>query len=390
MGSSSSSLSKLEDASNRIEALLSSLSLSPESYKFMFPSNIEQHRFTSMINDGKFPTIPSLAPAITCCIVLSILRYILHVTLFKKLALYAMKLKDIIVSSDKVIDDHLPNRGKKIDNADIAKLVIILKSEKYNRDYISNYVWERYKKTVINKKVIKFVEALWRFIFYTVFSVIGYKTLFTPDTAIWVKDTKQHWDDWPLHPLTAAISLYYHVELGSYMHQLLWTEVNRKDTIEMMLHHLITISLIVTSYLTNYTRVGASILFLHDLADVFLESAKLFNYTSKAKGHGWAKNVCDVLFAIFAITFFITRLVIYPRYIIGSVLFEAPAFFGTDWIGYWVFAGLLIMLELLHIFWFYLIARMIYRLVTTGIEKDERSDDDDDIDLDDDSNKKSK
>ena len=383
-------ISIVEEANGSIEKMLSSLSVSPEAYKFMFPNNVEHDRFTSMIRDGQFPTIPSLAPAITCCIILSILRYILHITLFKKLALYAMKLKEGKHTVDKIIDHHLPNRGKKIDNTDVAKLVIVLKNDKYSKDYISNYVWERYRMTVINKKIIKFVEALWRFIFYTVFCVIGYKTLFTPDTAIWVKDTKQHWDDWPLHPLTSAISLYYHVELGSYLHQLLWTEVNRKDTIEMILHHLITISLIVTSYLTNYTRVGASILFLHDLADVFLESAKLFNYTSKAKGHEWAKNVCDVLFAIFAITFFVTRLVVYPRYIIGSVLFEAPSFFGTDWIGYWVFAGLLIMLELLHIFWFYLIARMIYRLVTTGIEKDERSDDDDDVDLDNDDAKKSK
>ena len=35
------------------------------------------------------------------------------------------------------------------------------------------------------------------------------------------------------------------------------------------------------------------------------------------------------------------------------------------------------MLQVLHVFWFYLIARMIYKLATTGIEKDERSDDED-------------
>ena len=116
---------------------------------------------------------------------------------------------------------------------------------------------------------------------------------------------------------------------------------------------------------------------LHDAADIFLESAKIFNYASKAPGRTLAKTMTDVIFAAFAIIFFITRLIIYPRFIVSSVLFEAPLFFGTDWIGFWIFAGLLIILQCLHVFWFYLIAKMIYKLVTEGIEKDERSDDED-------------
>ena len=38
------------------------------------------------------------------------------------------------------------------------------------------------------------------------------------------------------------------------------------------------------------------------------------------------------------------------------------------------------VLIFLHLFWFYLIARMIYRLITTGIDKDERSEDEDEDD----------
>ena len=158
----------------------------------------------------------------------------------------------------------------------------------------------------------------------------------------------------------------------------MWTEVARSDAAEMMVHHLTTIALISLSYLTNFTRVGTSILFLHDSADIFLESAKIFNYISKADGNMrvWAKYMTDVVFATFAVTFFVTRIIVYPRFIISSVLYEAPLYLGgSDWIGFYVFAGLLIVLQVLHVFWFYLIARMIYKLVTTGIEKDERSDD---------------
>ncbi len=64
-----------------------------------------------------------------------------------------------------------------------------------------------------------------------------------------------------------------------------------------------------------------------------------------------------------------------------SVLVESVDYFGpkrAQELGLYMFSGLLIVLQILHIFWFYTIAKMIFKLVTTGIEKDERSDDDDD------------
>jgi len=199
-------------------------------------------------------------------------------------------------------------------------------------------------------------------------------------TCVTFADSMMLYENWPHQAILPAVEFYYQVELGAYLHQLMWTEVSRSDSLEMIVHHLTTILLIVFSYLTNFSRFGSVILLLHDLADVFLESAKVFNYTSKAPGHHFAKHLCDVLFATFAITFFITRLVLYPRYILYTVFFEAPGIFGINWPGYWVFAGLLSTLQCLHVFWFYLIFRMVYRLVTTGIEKDERSDDEDESD----------
>ena len=157
----------------------------------------------------------------------------------------------------------------------------------------------------------------------------------------------------------------------------MWTEVSRSDALEMIIHHIVTICLLITSFLTNFTRIGGIILFIHDLADIFLETAKVLNYTSHGKGHGWMKDtIVDGTFAIFAITFFITRLVIYPRYVLYSVIVEGLGLFGTDWLGCYVFVGLLIALQVLHIFWFYLIAKMIYRLIRGEMKKDERSDDD--------------
>ena len=244
---------------------------------------------------------------------------------------------------------------------------------------VHKYLWIRKRNTALTKKIGKFVEAFWRFLLYTGCCVIGYTALFRPITASWLLDTNQHWDQWPNHRITQAMEFYYQVQLGAYLHQLFWTEVSRSDALEMIIHHMTTILLLTFSYITNFTRVGASILLLHDSSDVLLESAKCFNYISKAKDSKWACKFCDSIFAAFAVVFLITRLILYPRFIIYSVFFEAPNHFGTNWAGFWVFSVLLVILQVLHIFWFYLIAKMLWTLLSTGVEKDERSDDEEDI-----------
>lgn len=225
-------------------------------------------------------------------------------------------------------------------------------------------------------RMTKFVEAIWRFVFYSIFCVLGIRALFFPETVSWVKDTDEHWNNWPNQPLNDAVTLLYQIQLGSYLHQLMWTEISRSDAAEMILHHVITITIVVASYLAGITRIGSSIFLVHDLADIWLEMGKCFVYISRAKDNQWAKVYCDVFFVIFAVTFGITRLYIYPRYLVSSLVVDAPRIMGM-WSGYYVFMILLLGLQGLHIFWFYLILRMVYKLMTSGIEKDERSDDED-------------
>lgn len=244
---------------------------------------------------------------------------------------------------------------------------------------VKRYIWNKYRDEVNHKKVVKFGEAMWRSMFYSFFCVLGYVTLCLPDYAIWLRNNEENFIDWPNHPISWLMNFYYQVELGCYIHQLHWTEVNRSDAVEMIVHHVITIILILFSYLNNFTRVGTSILLCHDFADIFLEIGKCFNYTSKVpEFKPWASKITDSLFACFAVSFFVTRLVIYPRYLLYSVVWQSSSMFGI-WPGWWLLSFMLCGLQCLHVFWFYLIVRMIYRLMIVGeIEKDVRSDDEDD------------
>eukprot|EP01038_Epipyxis_sp_PR26KG_P005921 gene5921-8166_t len=338
----------------------------PSTYSYVLPiSTIEN--IDQLAISGIFPSIRGLAPAFLYALLFGILRMILFSIVLKPLAIHLL-------------------------GSSMGKFRINQKSEaKFNRennDQTKKLIPQEIRHhRIFKKKITKFTEAMWRFIFYFFMCIIGFKTLvFSPSPVSWIKDTRFNWIEWPLHLPSALMNFYYQIELGCYIHQLMWTEVARSDAAEMILHHFITIILIVLSYLTNFMRIGSSILVIHDFADIFLESGKCFNYMSKVEKYKWAGSVTDIFFGFFTISFFVTRLVIYPR-LVYSYVVEAPEIMGS-WPGYWIFAVLLISLQCLHIFWFYLICKMIYKLFIVGaVVKDERSDDEDE---DESNSKKSK
>ena len=344
---------------------------------------------------------------LTCCVDLlsfyfrfSSLLNIMNVRFFlsyvKPFAKWSMKLEEVPKVFDGSIDKFLlqnkstsskGTKGKgKVLGPTPDDIRLYCADAKISEDVVNQYIWDKRRYETTQTKISKFVEALWRFIFYSMFCVMGIKGLFyDPVTVSWISDTQMHWVNWPfLQPgdqLPFLLKFYYVTQLGCYIHQLYWTEVARKDAVEMIIHHCATILLISFSWLANFTRVGCSILLVHDLADIFLESGKCVSYASKAKGNEWLGSICDSLFATFAVTFGITRLYLYPNYLVLSLLVESPSSLNptgeTPWVGFWIFSALLTTLQILHIFWFYTIMKMVVQLFTTGIDGDVRSEDED-------------
>ncbi len=80
--------------------------------------------------------------------------------------------------------------------------------------------------------------------------------------------------------------------------------------------------------------------------------------------------MCDAAFAFFALTFGFSRIYLYPRHVLFSVVAYAEKFPF-----FLCFLGLLAALQVLHIIWFGTIAKMVYSALTSGkVEKDARSD----------------
>ena len=77
---------------------------------------------------------------------------------------------------------------------------------------------------------------------------------------------------YPHFALTPLTKFYYLVQTSFWLHQVisLNIEKRRKDFFQMFTHHIITILLVVTSYATNFTRVGTAILVAMDFTDIIL------------------------------------------------------------------------------------------------------------------------
>ena len=176
-------------------------------------------------------------------------------------------------------------------------------------------------------------------------------------------------------PFTNKMKWYIIIELSFYISLLIsqFSDTKRKDFFQQFVHHVTTIILISGCYIIAHFYIGSIVMLLHDASDYWLEAAKLAKYAKKQK-------MCDVLFVIFAIIFYITRWVYFPFWVLRAYMTNNPSLTGPSYFAFpFIFLYLCFLLLVLHYYWGYLIGRMIYKFSVTGkVEKDDRSDDDDD------------
>ncbi|KAL1021559.1 hypothetical protein UPYG_G00014810 [Umbra pygmaea] len=227
--------------------------------------------------------------------------------------------------------------------------------------------WFRLRRNQDKPSILtKFSESLWRLTFYTGIFIYAIRHLWV---SPWMWDTRQCWYNYPFQTLSHGQYNYYVAELAFYWSLMFsqFTDIKRKDFLIMFVHHLATITLITFSYCNNMLRAGTLVMCVHDAADIFLELAKLANYAKY-------QRICDTAFVMFSIIFFITRLVIYPFWVIYSVFVESWEIIGP-YQSWWLLNCLLLLLQALHVFWFYLIARIAIKALFKGkVAKDDRSD----------------
>lgn len=228
-------------------------------------------------------------------------------------------------------------------------------------------------------KMNKFKESAWKLTVYSTFTAAA---LLLSVGQPWFTDSRRFWLGCTRVPcpfdVPLAILLFYCAETGFYIqhiHYMLFIETKRKDRLEQMVHHVVTLCLLGYSYYLRVPYVGVMIMLVHDVNDIFLESAKMARYT----GH---ISASEVIFALFFLSWIASRLVVFPFHIIRSTLFDVPEIgrmYGVQiQPHYSILNGALGVLCVLHVYWSYLIGKIVYNALFLKKEvSDVREEDDD-------------
>jgi ceramide synthetase len=200
------------------------------------------------------------------------------------------------------------------------------------------------------KKRTKFGDSGSELASYFVFTVIGMSVCLT---QAWVWPSSQWWEgrgEGQHAEMRNDLRCWYIMDASRYtaaLISLIFFEHKRRDSTEMFIHHVATILVTLVSYQYDWTRVGAVVKLLMDPADVPLHIAKMIKYVGEGRDKIMLGHVCTFLadrsFEFFAVTFFITRLVMFG-YVVWAC---ANAELGTS--GY-ICTGLLMVLYCLQVF----------------------------------------
>jgi len=341
------------------------------SYPTAPPSNPDSFHDSLYYNSG----ILDVCLIVSCIAVMAVLRDITRIYLMEPFAKWKLTRNWEKSRREKVKVNGAPKRsanGSSVPNG----------ATSHKNEQHASLIMSKRDARRIHRSMLRFAEQGWSFIYYAVSFVFGlYVHRNLPTRMLQPMDL---WLNYPHIPLAGPVKFYYLSQTAFYLHQVLIlnAEARRKDHVQMMAHHVITIVLIGASYAYNFNRIGCLIMMLMDCSDIFLPLAKMWRYIG-------LYTLCDATFTIFLVSWFITRHVLFII-AIKCVWVDALQLIPEPWApekgsylgptAHKMFCVLLVSLQIIQIIWFGMICRIAYRVVSGHGASDDRSDEDEGID----------
>lgn len=225
---------------------------------------------------------------------------------------------------------------------------------------------ERYGKKhgVPQGDMKKIMEEFWVLSGNIVMLAMATYVMLRKNGGCWFGDVSPCLDGWPNHAPDTAVLVYYSFEFAWYMHLLLKTTIGygEGDGKDMKMHHVASILLLVLSKAFNLTRGGVLVLTLFGISNPALHAAKLCNHL--------VPSIRIPAFVLFALTFFVTRVVLVPLIILKLSWFDSktliPYAVEDFYPAYILFNVLLSILYAMQIQWMIAILRVLKKSATDG------------------------
>jgi len=198
------------------------------------------------------------------------------------------------------------------------------------------------------------------YVFTLVFSV-GFGEYFTREEA-WRQDYDHCFIGFPNRQnINWGLQAYYVYGISFYTFSCicLFIDEKKKDFNAMLLHHVVTIMLILVSGMGGMLRIGAVIMISFDKSDILLETAKICH---RFKLH----NSAATFFVMFVASWIKYRVYEYPVYVIYSV-FRAEQFSDLPLPYFDLCKVCLCVIYVLQIYWSWFIIVKLYTMYKKGV-----------------------
>ena len=153
---------------------------------------------------------------------------------------------------------------------------------------------------------------------------------------------------------------YYMFCLSYFSCDLIWLlfiNDHQTDFINMLLHHICTISLIIFSHLVNYSNVGSIVLFLHVVTDIFVHLTRFLIQTDVPEIFKNASGIALVF------SFLYIRV-----YVLGDIIYVLYHYITWKGVIDWFLLIFLSIIYIMHINWaILLVQKMIILFMGTSI-----------------------
>jgi very-long-chain ceramide synthase len=121
-------------------------------------------------------------------------------------------------------------------------------------------------------KQSRFMEQVYTAMYFAVFGPFGMYVM--SRGSLWYFNTTAMFEGFPHKQHEGIFKAYYLLEASYWSQQaivlLLQLEKPRKDFKELVLHHIVTLSLIALSYRFHFAKMGIAVYITHDISDFFL------------------------------------------------------------------------------------------------------------------------
>ncbi|ELA42065.1 uncharacterized protein VICG_00914 [Vittaforma corneae ATCC 50505] len=250
-----------------------------------------------------------------------------------------------------------------IENAVVlVSIFVIISVAKLFIRYVLTPEYIKWRNKVITTKATdrKVQIALYKTIYYVSSIFLGITVLYNEK---WASKLDLLNDIKTMIPL--KFKIYYFYEICFYVNELttIMYEPKKQDFFQLFLHHITTLALMYFSFVPKYINFGVAILLLHDISDPVLEFAKIEHYMDN-------EVVSGVAVFIFTSVFMISRILVYPRYI----LYQAWMFAKMEGfcISNYVILVCLSCLQVMHVIWSVYIVALFGKVIHGEKLKDPR------------------